>query len=208
MNRIGFGFRFCAAVIDGLALGIVYGVVYMLFKPSITVTADTTFDDIVRQAVNAARWIILFNTLAIVGYSLTEVFFKAASPGKMLMNLAIVGENCETASRQTLLKRWGAKWGAACALNLLYAVTMFAPFHWLNMLVSLAVLGGFFMVFAARKQALHDVFAKTAVTQTAPVSFLPPNVQAILLGTAGTQSSTTEGETPKPSQSKPTSKAA
>src|SRR5438105_938680 len=122
MTRIGFGFRFVAAVIDCIALAIIYGVCYTIFKPHITVTVETTFEDVVRQAVNAARWIIIINTLVVVGYSLTEVF-KAASPGKMLMNLSIAGENGETPSKQTLWTRWGIKWGALNALNLLYGVT-------------------------------------------------------------------------------------
>jgi len=66
MTRIGFGFRFVAALIDGIALAIIYGVCYTIFKPHITVTADTTFDDVLRQAVNAARWIILINTAVVV----------------------------------------------------------------------------------------------------------------------------------------------
>jgi uncharacterized RDD family membrane protein YckC len=193
MTRIGFGFRFVAAVIDCIALAIIYGVCYTIFKPHITVTAETTFEDVVRQAVNAARWIIIMNTLVVVGYSLTEVF-KAASPGKMLMNLSIAGENGETPSRQTLWKRWGIKWGAANGLNLLYGVTTLAIFHWLYMLVGLALFGGFFIIFSARKQTLPDVLAKTAVRQSGPVTFLPPNVQALLAGTPkpATAATTTE----------------
>jgi uncharacterized RDD family membrane protein YckC len=207
MTRIGFGFRFVAALIDGIALAIIYGVCYTIFKPHITVTAETTFEDVVRQAVNAARWIILINTAVVVAYSLTEVF-KAASPGKMLMNLSIAGENGETPSRQTLWTRWGIKWGAVNALNLLYGITTLAIFHWLYMLAGLALLGGFFMIFSARKQTLPDVLAKTAVRQSGPVTFLPPNVQALLAGTPKPAVATIPQETSAAAQEAPSSKKA
>ena len=190
MTRIGFGFRFVAAVIDCIALAIIYGVCYTIFKPHITVTAETTFDDVVRQAVNAERWIIIMSTLVGVGYSLTEAF-KGTSPGKMLMNLSIVGENGETPSRQTLWMRWGAKWGVANALNLLYGVTTLWIFHGLYLLACLAVAAGFFIIFTPRKQTLVDLVAKTAVRQSRPVTFLPPNVQALLAGTPKPATATT-----------------
>jgi uncharacterized RDD family membrane protein YckC len=193
MTRIGFGFRFVAAVIDCIALGIVCFIAGSIFSAAITIKADT-LEGALRQALNAARWMIVINAALIVGYSLTEVF-KAASPGKMLMNLSIVGENGETPSRQTLWKRWGIKWGVANALNLLYAVTTLAVFHWLYILAALALFGGFFIIFSARKQTLPDVLAKTAVRQSGPVSFLPPNVQALLAGTPKPTTATIPEET-------------
>ena len=184
MNRAGFGIRLGALLIDGVILFILYKIVGAVVAPHIDPT-NKTFQEVWEAAIAAARRTMIFYSFVQLAYMSTEVF-KAASPGKMILKLKIIGENGEPATPDRLWKRFAIK-NAATVVGLLWAITGLGIVYALQALVALAIFGGCFMALSAKKQALHDVLAQTAVLQPGAVGVSAQGFEPVIPTTPPTQ---------------------
>lgn len=154
MERIGFGPRFGAMLIDiviimvGMSiLGILFGLGAMGFLGGGSITGFSIG--------------MILVALIPIAYSYTDVLM-AATPGKKVLKLVIRNEDGSQADQQTLTKRWAFK-NSSSLLQFLTALTTVELFTTLGGLAGLVVFIGCFFVFAEARQAFHDKFAKTAV---------------------------------------------
>jgi uncharacterized RDD family membrane protein YckC len=137
MDRIGFGKRVLAAIIDGVLIIVVGGVGALVIS-----------------------YFVLLPVLSLLLLALE--ILRGTSPGKMVMGIQIKGQDGSTAPREVLLKRAALKY--ACSIfTLVAAITGLSVLRTLGSLVGFIVFLGCFMVLTADKQALHDRFAGTAV---------------------------------------------
>jgi len=154
MNQVRQGFpkRFLAGLIDGVIMFVLSMVITVLFR-------------------SAPRLLMIISPAVMLCYVALEVI-KAQSVGKMVMKLKITNPDGSDASRDTLMKRFAVKY-AGTLIALVGGIVGLTIINMLGMLVSLAVLVGFFLMFRPDKLALHDILAKTAVfgPETAGVGF-------------------------------------
>ena len=153
MERVGFGPRFLAALIDGVSLLIVLSILGAIFGMSATVAFGG----------NTGGFSILAIILSLIplGYSTTEIF-QAATPGKQLMKLKIKNEDGTDADENVLKKRWAIKW-SGFLISMIGTITTLSIFSVLGTLVGLIVFLGTFLVLTEGFQTLADKLAKTAV---------------------------------------------
>jgi len=177
MNRAGFGIRLGALLIDGVILFILYKIVGVIVAPHIDPTGKT-FQEVYAAALAAARRVALFYSFIQLAYMSTEVF-KAASPGKMILKLKIISETGEAAQPNQLWTRFAVK-NAATLVGILWAISGLGIVYAVQVLAGLAVFGGCFMALGAKKQALHDVIAKTAVLQPAAAGVPAQGFQPVM----------------------------
>jgi len=101
-------------------------------------------------------------------YSLVEAL-TGASPGKRILKLKIGFEDGRTAPTSTYVARWAVKYAG----TLIGLVALLPGLHLLGTVGSLAgfvVFVGCFLVLGDKKQALHDMAAKTAVFNKADLA--------------------------------------
>jgi len=170
-ERIGFGKRFGALIIDGL-LGTV-GVMITIFLASIlggilgALSGGLTSGEGGAAAGGALGVVAGFAGAAILAaigfviYGLIEPFC-AASPGKMVLGIKIGKADGARADASTLLLRYAIK-NIVFVCAILAAITAVEAFEWIGALLGLAVFIGCFFALGKSKQALHDMIAKTAV---------------------------------------------
>jgi uncharacterized RDD family membrane protein YckC len=154
MDRVGFGPRFLAALIDGIAIVIVMWVLGMVLGIGIAGFAPQAGFSILAVIMGALP----------LAYTSTEIFM-AASPGKKAMKLRIKNEDGTDASPAVLQKRWIIKMSGS-VIGLIGTITTIAILSTVGSIVGLIIFIGCFMIFAAGNQALHDKIAKTAVFKT------------------------------------------
>ena len=159
-ERIGFGKRLGAYLLDGIFTAIAAGVVGYALKDLLAglVPADP------NVPAEAAEWMAAMSGAAgicAVFYGLIEGF-TGASPGKMILAIKIGSENSTTAPQNTLLTRYAIKTSA----SIISVFGLFLGSDILNTLgvaASVIITIGCFFVLGAAKQALHDKIAHTAV---------------------------------------------
>jgi len=170
-KRTGFGPRFAAALID---LGIVAVVGFVAGAAvggllgrgiGIALGGSSAEGAASGAAVGAAVGAVLGAVAAFGGfvflYSLIEAF-TGASPGKMALGLKVGLEDGRRAGAGAYARRWAIKYsgtilGLVGALPGLQVIGLVAP------VAGLIVLAGCFLALGDKRQALHDVAAKTAV---------------------------------------------
>ena len=150
MEKIGFGPRFLAALIDGVIL---FGVAMVLGL--ILGGGASAFSG--GGSYIAGLVVSLFS----LGYTSLEIF-KAATPGKMIMKIAIRNADGSVAPQEVLIKRWAIK-SSGSLVHTVSAITTIALIGHIGMLFGLVILVGCFFVLGADKLALHDKIAGTAV---------------------------------------------
>lgn len=165
--RVGFGKRLGASLIDllivlillviGMALtGIISEFSYIDFKAFATDPQEMKdFNDLMIN-----RYIPLQLVIGFV-YYLLELFI-AASPGKLILGLKIGSSNKTNASFMSLFIRFITK-HIDFVTTSLFLITTLEVFQNLGTLLGIVVIVGFFFVLGEKKQALHDIIAKTAV---------------------------------------------
>ena len=152
MERVGFGPRFLAALIDVVALLIVLTILGTVFGVS---------------AFSMGAGVTGFSIIAVVmaliplGYTTTEIF-QAATPGKQLMKLKIRNQDGTDADQSVLQKRWAIK-ASGSLISLVGTLTTVTLISTIGGLVGLVIGLGCFLVLTEGKQALHDKLANTAV---------------------------------------------
>ena len=165
MERIGFGPRLGAAVIDVIIVMVLMSVGTMLFGVSLFGGALANPDMLDGASVAGLSLGGIVLSIIPLAYMSLEVF-QAATPGKMLLKLKIRAEGGTDADQNTLIKRFAVK-NSAALLNILAAITTVSVFATFGSIVGFIIGLGCFMVLAASRQALHDRVAKTAVFKVA-----------------------------------------
>lgn len=161
-ERVGFGPRFGAIVIDNIAVlvaGLVLGVIGALLLAS---DARSPAEAKSRLEVGA----MIGANLAIVLYSLWEGITGAAA-GKLAVGIVIANDDGTRAPTGVLMTRWLYKSGVVGVLGLSGSVPGAEFMAVLSVLLGLVVICGCFAVFGESRQALHDMLAHTAVYRKA-----------------------------------------
>jgi uncharacterized RDD family membrane protein YckC len=104
-------------------------------------------------------------TIVGVLYGLIEAF-TGASPGKMVLKLKIGFEDGRNAAVATYFTRWAVKYSGTI-LSFLGVISGISLLGTLGSLASFVIFIGCFLVLAEKKQAVHDMAAKTAVFKKA-----------------------------------------
>lgn len=154
MERIGFGTRFLAGLIDAVIMIVTAAILGMFLgvgSAALSISVSPTGFSI---------GMIIF-ALIPLAYSYTEVLMSA-SPGKKALGLLIKNEDGSVTSPNILQKRWAVKYSSSL-LRLAAAITTISFLSTLGSILGLIVFLGCFLVFMDPKQALHDKIAKTAV---------------------------------------------
>jgi uncharacterized RDD family membrane protein YckC len=153
MERVGFGLRFGAMLID---------VVIVIVLMSVFGLGGVATTGISAMGGGGPGYMtLLIVALIPLLYSSLEIF-KAASPGKMILKLVISNEDGTAAPMDVLAKRWATKYSGSL-LNLLAALTTVTLLQTLGSIAGLVIFIGCFLVLAEAKQAIHDKVARTAV---------------------------------------------
>jgi len=168
IERIGFGTRLGAHLLDGLFMVIfiwlVAYVVALLFVSSVSTAAANNDDLAVANSflsliINMIYGIVLGASL----YTLIEVF-TGASFGKMILGVKIAQPNGEAAPMSAMLMRWALK-NITLIFLILFALTHAEVLLQLNSLGQLFILVSCLMALRESKQALHDQLAGTVVVR-------------------------------------------
>lgn len=164
--RIGFGRRLGASLLDVLIVSAIV-LILMMINGSLQ-EMMTIFSMGITNPENASRFEeVVQNSIALPSffisliYYLMEVFF-AATPGKMAFSIKIANDDRSEAEYGPLFTRFIVKHGNM-AFTLVSFFALEAIMGALNSIYSLVILIGFFFVLGQRRQAFHDMAAKTAV---------------------------------------------
>ncbi|NJM94683.1 MAG: RDD family protein [Cytophagales bacterium] len=171
-QRIGFGRRLGALLLDSIFIGIISYLVgdTLLGLLGINITipdeiadADEAMAGMMEQMTKSSA---SAGILAIL-YFLTEVFM-ARTPGKMLLGIIIANADGSPAGTDVLLKRFLLKEGYH-ALNFLALALSFSLLSTIGGLWSLVFFIGCFFALGEKKQALHDQLVKSAVFKASAI---------------------------------------
>jgi uncharacterized RDD family membrane protein YckC len=172
-KRVGFGPRLGAALIDFVVivvLAVVFGgVVGGMLGLGAGAAIGSTSDSEGAAAAGAAAGALLgvLGGFAIgaavfgVLYSLIEGL-TGASPGKMILKLKVGTADGHAGQTSLYLTRWAVK-NSGQILAFLSLILATSALGTLGTLANLVIFVGCFMVLGAKRQAIHDMVAKTAV---------------------------------------------
>ncbi len=180
-QRVGFGKRFGASILDGFVMLILTIILYysagdvfpslsaslidMQFSTQSAFGEGAELKTIPFMQQMAAMQIEAFVVGIVI--SLMEVFF-AASVGKMLLSIQIARADGHKASLGTLASRWLLKSGFNILSLLAYTIVSFELYIGSRILGFVVVLGALMML-GEKKTALHDIICGTAVYQVRDV---------------------------------------
>ena len=166
--RIGLGMRLAAAIVDGVAAGVLIWVPTWLLA-----------------RIHPSLGALVGGILGMAYFSL-EVF-KAQTVGKMLFQYRITDQDGSPATRDQLIKRWGYK-QVPNAIGVVAAVlTMIVPalgfVSYIGLAAALAIVVGTLLTLKPEKLAFHDKLFGTAVYGPAKVSISVPKLTDVLPAT-------------------------
>ena len=165
MERIGFGLRFGAGIIDALIILAVMAVLGGILGAGAFSMLGSMGQGVEHAVVAPSLIALLVMSLIPIAYSSLEIF-KAQTPGKMALKLIIRNEDGSPAAQETLIKRWAFK-NSSSLVSVLATLTGIGILQTLGSVAGLIVFVGCFFTLQAARQAFHDKFAKTAVFKTA-----------------------------------------
>jgi uncharacterized RDD family membrane protein YckC len=175
-ERVGFGIRFLAFLIDSVIIIVLLPITAYLL--SMTHFAGFLADkgmELLRVDENALEMIEkamgeyfqfylifvgLLTTFSFM-YSLIEGFF-GASPGKMILGLKVANADGSHGDINLYMKRWALK-NASAVLMIINLLLKSPIIEVIAMLFNLVISVGYFFALSENKQALHDLIAKSAV---------------------------------------------
>jgi len=163
MERVGFGARLGASIIDFIIICVVMLVVGLLTGASLLgglMGAGSSPDMADNMAVGLGGAMLVMWLIALA-YSSLEIW-RAATPGKMILGLRIKSEDGSAAATNVLTTRWALKNGSSI-LTMLAGLLGLAVLSTVGTVWGLIVLLGFLLTLGAARQALHDKIAKSAV---------------------------------------------
>jgi uncharacterized RDD family membrane protein YckC len=179
--RVGFGARLGAWLIDFVVVGVIG---LMLANLAASWFSGYLAEAMAQQQAKmdpkvAAQMAVMTGVLtsvakwsagtgvAAVFYSLFEGLFGRAL-GKLLLGLRIADTDGRIASVPRLMARMGVK-QCGTFLGLLGMITGIYKIGEFSQIPALVIAAGCFMVFGKKRQALHDLAAKTAVYRNSDV---------------------------------------
>lgn len=165
--RIGFGKRFLAYFIDKFIFGLI--TVFILlsnnsFKAFVSKNTDMSnyFDpNLSKEYMEIMLGVTPIITFVTFLYYSTEIFF-AQSLGKIITGIKIGNEDRTNANLTQLLIRYFIK-NIDTILGLIVFITSLKFLTTIQSIASYVIFFGCFMVLNRKRQALHDIAAKTAV---------------------------------------------
>ncbi len=177
-ERIGFGRRLGAYMLDTLVIMILGSIVGVLFGDSLV---SLFFGDQIAEMEQVSEQlsgqlgdkfsVMIEKTMEIsAGISVTGLilfFMEGAfgqSFGKMLLKIINTNVDGTPASAGKLWLRSFLKYGSSI-LSLIGGVTALAFIGTIASIMGFIIFIGFFFVFADKKQTLHDIIAKTVVSR-------------------------------------------
>ena len=167
--RIGFGRRLGAYIIDYvfLMLLIVVAAVFTGVSESMMnfIGSDLSILSNPEQINEITSFLNktltpLMLAVSFIYYSMEVIF--AQTLGKMLLGIQIGSADKKFASYPQLLLRFVIKFGNS-VLTFLFIITSLGFFETLSSIWNFVIFVGCFFVLSTKKQALHDVIAKTSV---------------------------------------------
>ncbi len=177
--RVGFGKRFAAWLIDVviysaallivLSITGIFGVYLEQFSSIIGAGMEGGIADpnTIAEMEAIGYEITMYSTvLGILYYSLEVIY--GASLGKMMLGLRIANSNRTWASINTLIVRASLK-NISMVVNVLFLVTSMTLVSTFGSIFGVIAFIGCFVVLSEKKQALHDLIAKTAVYYKAEI---------------------------------------
>lgn len=172
-ERIGFGLRLGAYLIDGIVIGIVGGILGMVVGGMLgagagaaAASAGAAGDDaaaaaVVTGAVGALAGGMIGSGLVSIGWIIWEGLTGQAL-GKKLLKIRIKAEDGANAGTDKLMTRAAVKY-SPFILALIGGITGISIISNLSSLAWLVIIVGCLMVLGQKRQAIHDMVAKTAV---------------------------------------------
>jgi uncharacterized RDD family membrane protein YckC len=165
-HRQGFGIRLGAWFIDLVIMMIIMAFAFIFAGPMDFFMDGFEFTDFqdpefMVEYMEAMRPFTLISLLFSLVYSLFEVFF-AASIGKMILGLQIASQDRTKASMGTLFTRFSVK-NINWYFSIIAFMTSIDVINNVGSLLWIVIVVGFFFVLAEKRQAFHDMIAKTAV---------------------------------------------
>lgn len=172
VSRVGFGSRLAALILDAV---IISGISFVLapilggFLGAAAGAAVGAAEGTTDPAVAAAAGGILGTIMALVVvlpliyvvYYLIEGL-TGITLGKLILGIKIANQDGTAAPVGTLITRWAVK-SSGNILTALGAILGISFLGTIGGIVGLVIFVGCFVALGAKKQALHDIIAKTAV---------------------------------------------
>ena len=149
MERIGFGPRLGAALIDMVIILVIMSVSTLIFGVSLFGGGLANPDMFGGASVAGLSLAGVVLSIIPLAYMSLEVF-RAATPGKMLLKLKIRAEGGAEADQNTLVKRFLVK-NSAALLNILAAITTVSVFSTLGSMVGFVIGIGCLLVLTASR---------------------------------------------------------
>jgi len=184
-NRVGFGPRFAAMLLDSVFLVcIIFGICNLVISAGLgdffsnkTIGMLNLDEDIFEEMEKSLGdffttylvMIALSNSTGLL-YSLIEAM-TGASPGKMILGLQIAYEDSSEGDMNLYMKRWVLK-NLSGILGLLYITFGILILNSIGGFVSILFITGCFFVLSDRKQGFHDIMTKSAVFRKADLKGL------------------------------------
>lgn len=173
-KRVGFGPRLVAFIIDSFIIATIGSLLLAIFMESTfqslisgklteailkagidfqNLESSDVYNDIIRLSNFVANFSLL--------YMFIEAF-TGASPGKMILSLQVGTENGEKGDTWLYFTRFAIK-NSSALLGLAGRTTGLVFFNSLGGFAGMVIILGCFLVLGIKKQAVHDILAKTAV---------------------------------------------
>ena len=181
LERIGAVYRFLAALVDCLLLGLLnFGTALILSqflsKKSLEQLADRTgTPEMMHRAWESETiYALLIPCLVCLAYWLIEVIWLA-SPGKRIFRIYVCNQDGTAPSNGQMLFRTAVK-NLALLVLLIAIIAARSSAATAETILGLGALGnivfflGLFAIFGFRKQTLYDILARTAVFPQYPYS--------------------------------------
>ena len=172
-ERVGFGKRFGAYLIDFILGGILGGILGSMYGPTLTEqvfgsTMDDTMIEIEALGIEGMEGIFesMINTIAgvtlvVFVFMLLDAFL-GQTIGKMILGIKNGDESGTNANLGKLILRAVVKY-INTLLGLLAGLTGLTYLDSIGGWLGFAVFIGFFFVLGEKRQGFHDMLAKTAV---------------------------------------------
>ena len=166
IERIGFGLRIGAFILDCIFISIIISICAVVIHGYGNIsnvhtnfmTGMTTFYD--REDETLVNF-TLIASICILIYSMLEAI-TGASIGKRIVGIKIMRQDVSDATVKNYLARWSIK-----NSNIMLSIIGVLTGHWLFPILSfclgLFLMLSFIFTLGGDKQALHDIFTKTAV---------------------------------------------
>ncbi|MFW5657587.1 MAG: RDD family protein [Bacteroidota bacterium] len=168
-NRIGFGPRLGAVLIDFVLIAVLSAIIATVFGVSgMAAGASSTSGDSADMATGMAAGFldgIMASTIVMYIVSLVWYLLEGLvgyTVGKLIVGIQIGNEDGTHAGIGKLMPRYLIK-NIASVFGILAMLTGVALFRQLGGILGLVIFIGFFFVLGTRKQGFHDMIAKTAV---------------------------------------------